>query len=470
MNATDLCYAPATELAAMIRARTLSPVELTRAVLERIERLNPTLNAFCTVTADLAMDAARRAEDAVTRGQPLGPLHGLPVSIKDLTLTKGIRSMSGSFIFETRVPDRDAPFVRRLREAGAIVVGKTTTPEFGWKALGDSPLTGVTRNPWNTAMTSGGSSAGAGVAAAAGLGPLHQGSDGAGSIRVPASFCGVFGHKPSYGRVPIWPVSNNDYSTHTGPMTRTVADAALMLAAMAGPDEVDRTSLEAPPADFVGRLGEGIKGLRVAWSPTMGGLRVDPEVAAVTEQAALAFQEIGARVDEVANPGFAETTRIIHCMWNVHEAGNYGQYLEEWRDRMDPGLVASIEDGLRYSAADYVAIRGQKIAFWDTVKPLFDTYDLLLTPTVSVAAFEVRRLNPAHFPQHDWDWFPWAGFSYPFNFTGQPACTVPAGVTLAGLPVGLQIVGRRFADLTVLQAAAAFEAARPWAARRPPVA
>jgi aspartyl-tRNA(Asn)/glutamyl-tRNA(Gln) amidotransferase subunit A len=468
MNAIDLCYTPATELSALIRRRALSPVELLRAVLERIERVNPVLNAFCTVTAEPALDAARRAEAAVARGERLGPLHGLPVSIKDLTLTKGVRSMFGSRIFEQRVPDQDAPFVRRLREAGAIVVGKTTTPEFGWKALGDSPLTGITRNPWNPAMTSGGSSAGAGVAAAAGIGPLHQGSDGAGSIRVPAAFCGVFGHKPSYGRVPIWPVSNNDYATHAGPMTRTVADAALMLLAMAGPDEVDRTSLEGAPQDFVGRLHDGVRGLRVAWSPTMGGLRVDPDVAAVCQPAAHAFEALGATVDEVADPGFADTRAIIRAMWNVHEAGNYGQYLGEWRERMDPGLVASIEDGLRYSAAEYVAMRGQKIAFWDSVRPLFERYDLLLTPAVSVPAFEVGRLNPAHFPQHPWDWFPWASFSYPFNFTGQPASTVPAGFTPSGMPVGLQIVGRRFADLTVLQASAAIEAARPWAGRRPP--
>jgi len=468
MNATDLCYTPATELLTLIRGRALSPVELVRAVLDRLERVNPALNAFCTVTADQAMDAARRAEAQVMRGERLGSLHGLPVSIKDLTLTKGVRSMSGSCIFAERVPDQDAPYMRRLREAGAITIGKTTTPEFGWKALGDSPLTGITRNPWNPAMTSGGSSAGAAVAAAAGLGPLHQGSDGAGSIRVPAAFCGVFGHKPSYGRVPIWPVSNNDYATHVGPMTRTVADAALMLAVMAGPDETDRTSLEAAPEDFVGRRPDGVRGRRIAWSPTLGGLRVDPDVAAAAATAARAFQELGATVDEVADPGFADTTAIIRCMWNVHEAGNYGQYLAEWRERMDPGLVASIEDGYRYSAAEYVALRGQKIAFWDSVRPLFERYDLLLTPTVSVAAFEVGRLNPAHFPQHAWDWFPWASFSYPFNFTGQPAATVPAGFTPAGLPVGLQIVGRRFADLTVLQAAAAFEAARPWTGRRPP--
>src|SRR5262252_5657660 len=252
MASTDLAFTPATELAALIRAKKLSPVELTSAVLDRIERLNPVVNAFCTLTADHALAAAREAEQALVKGAARGALHGIPFSIKDLHYTKDVRTMSGSFIFEHRVPDVDPPVVRRLKQAGGIMLGKTTTPEFGWKGLSDSPLTGSTRNPWNTAMTAGGSSAGAGAAAAAGLGPLHQGSDGAGSIRVPSSFCGVFGHKPSYGRVPQWPVSNNDYASHTGPMTRTVADAALMLSVMAGPDDWDRTSLEAPPEDYVG--------------------------------------------------------------------------------------------------------------------------------------------------------------------------------------------------------------------------
>jgi aspartyl-tRNA(Asn)/glutamyl-tRNA(Gln) amidotransferase subunit A len=468
MSGADLCYTPATELAPLIRAKKLSPVELTRAVLERIERLNPIVNAFCTVTADLALDAARAAEAAVVKGGRLGPLHGIPVSIKDLHFTKGVRTMSGSFIFAERVPDVDPPFVRRLKNAGAIMVGKTTTPEFGWKAIGDSPLTGITRNPWNPAVTTGGSSAGAGAAAAAGMGPLHQGSDGAGSIRIPSGFCGVYGLKPTYGRVPTWPVSNSDYTSHIGPMTRTVADAALMLAVMAGPDEWDRTSLEAAPADYVGRLREGIKGRRIAFSPDLGGLRVDPEVAAVVRQAVRAFDGLGSIVEEV-KPGFADTHDLIRCMWSAHEAGNYGQYLPQWRERMDPGLVACIEDGLRYSVVDYIEARGQKFAFWDTVRPLFEKYDLLLTPTISVAAFSVGRLNPADWPQHAWDWLGWASFSYPFNFTGQPAASVPAGFTPAGLPVGLQIIGRRFADLTVLQASAAFEAARPWAARRPPL-
>jgi len=468
MTATDLCYTPATELIPLIRGRKLSPVELTDAVLARIAALDPKLNSFCTLTADLARAAARRAEDALMKGGALGPLHGVPFSIKDLALTAGIRTMSGSPIFEHRVPATDAPFVRRLKGAGGVMLGKTTTPEFGWKALGDSPVTGITRNPWNTGMTSGGSSAGAGVAAAAGFGPLHQGSDGAGSIRIPSAFCGIFGHKPSYGRVPMWPASNTDSASHTGPMTRTVADAALMLSVMAGPDLSDRTALDAPPADYVARLDDGVKGLRIAWSLDLGSLRVDPDVAAVAREAARAFEGAGAVVEEVT-PAFADTREMIRCMWNVHEAGNFGEYLAEFRDRMDPGLVAAIEDGRRYSGAEYVAMRGRKLAYWDSVRPLFETYDLLLSPTVSVAAFDVGRLNPKGWPDHPWDWFDWASFSYPFNFTGQPAATVPAGFTPGGLPVGLQIVGRPWADLTVLQASRAFEQARPWAWKRPPI-
>ncbi|PYM11918.1 MAG: amidase [Candidatus Rokuibacteriota bacterium] len=466
MSAVDLCYTSATTLAAMIRAKSVSPVELTRAVLERIEQLNPRLNAVCTSTADIALDAARAAEQRGMRGERLGPLDGIPFTIKDLAFTRGVRTMSGSHIFADRVPDVDPPFVRRLKAAGGVMVGKTTTPEFGWKGLGDSPLTGITRNPWNTGMTTGGSSAGAGAAAAAGLGPLHQGSDGAGSIRIPAGFCGIYGLKPSYGRVPMWPVSNNDNTTHIGPMTRTVADAALMLSVMAGPDPWDRTSLDAPAADYVAELERGIRGVKIAFSPDLGSLPVDQEVAALVERAARAFEELGAHVETVT-PGFADSHDLIRGMWSTHMTGNYGDYLPAWRDRMDPGLVACIEDGFRYGAVDYIKLRAQKLAYWDTVRPLFERYSLLLTPTLSVAAFPVGQLNPAHYPQHAWDWIRWASFSYPFNFTGQPAATVPAGFTPAGLPVGLQIVGRLHDDLTVLQASRAYEQARPWAATRP---
>ena len=255
--------------------------------------------------------------------------------------------MSGSFIFADRVPDVDPPVVRRLKQAGGVMLGKTTTPEFGWKGLGDSPVTGITRNPWNTAMTTGGSSAGAGAATAAGLGPLHQGSDGAGSIRIPSGFCGIFGLKPSFGRVPMWPVSNNDYASHMGPMTRTVADAALMLSVMAGPDDWDRTSLEAAPEDYVGKLGAGIKGLKVAFSPDLGGFPRRRRSRRAGQAGGRArFADLGCVVEEV-KPGFADSHDLIRCLWSAHEAGNYAQYLPQWRDRMDPGLVACIEDGLQ---------------------------------------------------------------------------------------------------------------------------
>jgi aspartyl-tRNA(Asn)/glutamyl-tRNA(Gln) amidotransferase subunit A len=468
MTTTDLCSTPATALAELIRTRQVSPVEVTRAVLERIGRVNPALNAFCTLTADAALAAAREAEQAVMSGQRLGPLHGIPFSIKDLARTRGVRTMYGSHIFADLVPDQDAPYVRRLTAAGGIMLGKTTSPEFGWKAIGDSPLTGISRNPWNPETTPGGSSTGAAIAAAAGLGPLHQGSDGAGSIRIPSSFCGIFGLKPSYGRVPQWPVSNNDYTTHVGPMTHTVADAALMMSVMAGPDEWDRTSLEAAPADYTGLLGAGIKGLRVAWSPTLGGLRVDPEVADVVAASALTFEGLGCHVEEM-EPKWPDTWEVIRVMWAGHMAGNYAQHLPQWRERMDPGLVTCIEEGLSLSVVDYIQARARKMEAWDAMRGTFEAYHLMVMPTVSVTALPVGRINPAHWPQHPWNWIGWAGFSYPFNFTGQPAATVPAGFSTSGLPVGLQIVGRRFADLTVLQAAAAYEQARPWAQHRPAI-
>lgn len=477
MNSEDLCYTPAVELARMIREKSISPVELTEAILERIAAHNPTLNAYCAVTGEAAMDAARAAEQAVmnasadgaaTGGQDggLGPLHGIPVSIKDLIFTRGVPTMGGSHIYAERVPEIDAPVVTRLKEAGGIVLGKTTTPEFGWKGLSDCPLTGATHNPWKHGMTAGGSSAGAAASVAAGMGPLAQGSDGAGSIRIPSAFSGIYGIKPSFGRVPNYPFSNNDNTTHIGPMTRTVADAALMLAVMAGSHDWDSYSLEGPPADYVGRLDEGIEGLKVAFSPDLGYLRVDPEVAGPVRDAVEAFSELGCAVEEV-DPGFGDTSEMAHFFWNVHLAGNWGPYLDEWEEKMDPGLVAAIEDGQRHSATDYMGMRARKIAFYDTVRGFFDRYDLLLTPSLSVAAFPVGQLMPDHWPDHPWNWMQWASFSYPFNLSGTPTATVPAGITPAGLPVGLQIAGGRHQDLRVLQASAAFEKARPWAQHRP---
>ena len=466
MNNEDLCFTPATELVRMVGGKHISPVEVMQAVVERAQALHPRLNAICTPTYESALECARLAETAVMRGEPLGILHGVPVTIKDLALTKGVRTMAGSHVFRDRVPDFDHLHVERLRSAGAISIGKTTVSEFGWSGVSRSPLTGITHNPWKQGMNAGASSASAAVCAAAGIGMLHQGSDGAGSIRMPAAFCGVFGIKPSFGRVPYDPMPNNGLISHVGPIARTVADATLMLQAMAGPHDRDQASLEAPPEDYLARLDDGIAGLRVGFSPDLGYLQVDAEVAKPVKLAAAAFEELGCVVDEV-DPGWGDPTAMERCHFASNFAAMLGHLLERWQDKMDPGLVALTRHGATYSAADYCRAQGERLAYYDKVRRFFERYDLLLTPSLSVAAFPAERLIPAHWEQHSWDWLRWAGFSYPFNLTWLPAATCPCGFTPSGLPVGLQIVAGRFRDLRVLQAARAFEQARPWAGSRP---
>ena len=463
----ELSFTPATELTRMIRDKVVSPVEVMRATIDCAEALNPRLNAICTPTFDAAMKAAAEAEDAVMRGRPLGILHGVPTTIKDLALTRGVRTMAGSHIHGHRIPALDHLHVERLRAAGAISIGKTTVSEFGWSGVSNSPLTGITHNPWKHGMNAGASSAGAGVCAAAGIGPIHQGSDGAGSIRMPAGFCGIYGIKPSHGRVPYWPTPANGLISHVGPLTRTVGDAALMLQAMAGPDDRDMTSLESPPQDFIARLDDGIAGLRIAYSPDLGYLKVDEEVAGPVRKAVAAFEELGCKVEEI-KPGWDNPIEMEHMHFAANFTSRLDPLLGEWEDRMDPGLVALVKYGRKFSAGEYCRLEEKRLALYDSVRSLFDRYDLLLTPTLSVAAFPAGRLIPAHWEQHPWDWLRWAGFSYPFNLTWMPAATCPCGFTPAGLPVGLQIVAGRHRDLRVLQASRAFERIRPWAQHRPP--
>ncbi len=463
----DLCFMPATEAARLIREKKLSPVELTSAVLARIEALEPKVNAFAALAADTAMADAKRAEEALAHADGnLGPLHGVPVTIKDLASVKDMPFKRGSHINAGDVGTEDAPFVTRLRDAGAIVLGKTTTSEFGWKGVSHSPLTGITHNPWKQGYNAGASSAGAGAAAAAGYGPLHQGSDGAGSIRMPSHFCGVFGIKPSYGRVPNAPVANGDQTSHLGPMTRTVADAALMLQVMAGPHPLDHYSLEAPPADYPALLSGDLRGLKVAYSPDLGHARVDDEVAALVKTAVGRFTELGANVEQVTPPWGVDGPELIRFFWAAHEL-RYRPFLDEWAEKMDPGLVACIAAAGNPSAAEYLAMRQKKLDYIAAIHAWFEDWDLFLTPAVSVAAFPADRLMPENWPSHDWDWVSWAEFSYPFNFSHNPAASIPCGFTADGLPVGLQIVGRRLDDAGVLRAAAAFEAASPWADKKP---
>ncbi|MBS0562117.1 MAG: amidase [Proteobacteria bacterium] len=469
MTDADIGFLPATELARLYRRKALSPVEGAEAVLRHIARTEPRVNAMTLTTPELALRQARAAEAAFAKGEDPGPLAGIPVTIKDLHLTAGIPTEFGSFAMKGNVPAEDTPSVARLHEAGTVMLGKTTASEFGWKGVSNSPLTGITHNPWKHGHNAGASSAGAGAAAAAGYGPLHQGSDGAGSIRMPAHFCGIYGLKPTFGRVPLWPMSNNDTATHLGPMTRTVADAALMLRAMAGPHPWDYLSLESPPADYAAHLHAGVRGKRIAFSPDLGHARVDPDVAAVVAEAAKAFEALGARVEQVTPAWGPLGPEIGLFFWRTVYAART-DLLEKWEPQMDPGFAALIRAGQDITIRDFNLMRSRKFEYCRAIHTFFQDWDFLLTPAVSVAAFPADRLQPEGWPQHPWNWLEWSHFSYPFDMSGNPAASVPAGFTPAGLPVGLQIVGPRFDDLGVLQASAALEQARPWADKRPPLA
>ncbi|MBZ9910142.1 MULTISPECIES: amidase [Mesorhizobium] len=466
MNSETMGFTPAVELAELVRSKKISPVEYMRTLLARITELEPKINAFAYLAADHAMDEAKKAEGALMSGGRIGRLHGVPVTIKDHSITKDMPTQHGSKIYAGHQPTEDAPLVQRLRAEGAIIIGKTTVPEMGWTGVSRSPLTGITSNPWKLGYNAGASSAGAGAAAAAGYGPLHQGSDGAGSIRMPAHFCGIYGLKPSFGRIPNYPVPGSDMTTHNGPMTRTVADAALMTEVMAGPHSLDHTTLEAGPASYLGRMHEGIKGRRIAYSPDLGFARVDPEVAELVKAAAARFTELGAVVEEVPTPWAKDGPELIRFFWSAHLTG-LAQYLPKWEAEMDPGLVACIKHSENVSVARYQEMRYRKMTYVANIHRWFQDWDLLLTPSASVAAFQADKLMPDHWPTHAWDWIMWAEFSYPFNMSWNPAASVPCGFTPAGLPVGLQIVGKRFDDLGVLQASAAFEQLQPWKDKRP---
>ncbi len=467
-GAEIICFTSAVELARRIRSKELSPVEVVQAFIQRIETINPKLNAYCTLTFDSALDEAKRAEQEVITGKPVGPLHGVPFSVKDLVYTKGVRTMRGSKIFENFVPQEDAPVVERLKKAGGIMIGKTTTPEFGHKGMTDSPVTGITRNPWKVEVTPGGSSGGAAAQVAAGMGPLAVGSDGGGSIRIPSSFSGIYGLKPTYGRVPAYPASGLDALSHVGPMTRTVADAALMLSIMAGPHKADPLSLDGAPDDYLGRLQEGIQGLRVAWSPNLGFVPVvEPQVAAIAADAARAFEQLGCRVEEVLDTGFEDTFSIHSTLWLGGLAGMLKDYLPKWETQMDPLLVLWTRIGLKLSAADFVQAQIRRNELRDKVRRFFEQYDLLLTPTLPLAAFKAGVSAQDGLKDSPVDYNNWSPFTPIFNLTQLPAASAPAGFTREGLPVGLQIAGPRFADLRVLQASAAFETIRPWAEIKP---
>lgn len=473
MGEEKLCYMPAAEMARKIARKKISPREIVEAIFSRIHRLNPKLTAYCTLAEEEAREQARAAEEAVMRKKNIGILHGVPVSIKDLILTQGIRTTFGSRIYENFIPREDEVAVARLRRAGAILLGKTNTCEFGYKAVTDNFIFGPTRNPWNTQLTSGGSSGGGAAAVASGLGPLAIGSDGGGSVRAPASFCGIFGLKPSKGRIPIFPIPpgwENIYRRvlHLGPMTRCVGDAALMMEAIAGADDRDPASLVLKKTSYRRGLKKGIQGLRIAWTVHLGDSIIDPIVRETFESAVGVFEEIGARLEEVKID-----LPSMHVSYQVLFAADcavaLGDRLGKWKDQMDPGLVRLIEIGRAAGGVDYAKAVRQVHLLRNSLQAYFQKYDLLLTPTLPVQPFPIGidwpkisdgpKIHPLNY----------LVFTYPFNLTGQPAASVPCGWSPEGLPVGLQIVGRPMEDGTVLRAAAAFEEARPWQDQRPNV-
>jgi len=464
----SIAFFSASELRKLYSARELSPVEVTRATLDRIEHLNPKLNAFTVMTPELALEQATKAERDYAAGDA-PPLAGIPTSIKDLTPTRGIRTARGSLIEPGWVPDEDAPVVERLYAAGAVMLGKTNTPELGWKGDSGNRVFGPSFNPWNLAKTPGGSSGGAAAAVAAGLGPLAQGSDGAGSIRIPAAFCGIFGFKQSFGLVPQFPPSAVGDLSHLGPMTRTVRDAAMMLNAMAGADARDRLSWSSG-IDYTGDLEAGVRGLRVAWSQSLSCAQVAGDVLENTERAATTFRELGCEVVHV-NPDLPDPANILDVMWSAAMAGYFRGRLDDVGHLLDPGLLAVIERAASLSAADLANALQQRNTYYTGMREFMglQRFNLLLTPTLPVTAFTAGLHEPDGWQRATLAPLDWTPFTFPFNLTGQPAATLPCGFDKNGLPVGLQIVGRWRDDSTVLRAAAAFESAMPWADFRPPL-
>ncbi|MGH6946349.1 MAG: amidase [Kiloniellales bacterium] len=445
------------QLLARYKKGDLSPVEATKAALARIERHDKTLNAFVLVDGEQALAEAAKSEERWRIGATKGRLDGVPTSIKDMSLSKGWPTRRGSRTTPAEGPwEEDAPLVARLREHGAILLGKTATPEFGWKGVTDSPLTGITRNPWNPGLTPGGSSGGAAAALAAGFCTLASGGDGGGSIRIPAAMTGVVGLKPTYGRVPAYPGSPYGQLTHSGPMARSVADAALMLTVMAEPDPRDGEAIHYDGNDFSQGLNKGVKGLKIAFSPTLCGHRVEPEVAKLVAAAAERFGSLGATVEEI-DPPLEGCTEPFLRLWLAKMASQYAPLDAKQRKLLDPGFVELAEEGLKLPLLDYLAAERARADIARAMSLFHERYYLLLTPTLPLVAFAAGIEVPPGYRQ----WYEWTPFTYPFNMSHQPAISLPCGLTSTGLPVGLQIVGPRFADAMVLRAARAFEATMP---------
>lgn len=462
----DLHWLSASKLNKGYGKRDFSPVDVAEASLAQMLRHESALNAMSLIDEATTLSMAEASAKRWKKGEALSPLDGVPVLIKDLLLVKGWPTLRGSKTTERKQPwEHDAPSVARLREAGAVFLGLTTTPEFGWKGVTDSPLTGITRNPWNTALTPGGSSGGSSAALAAGYGPLALGTDGGGSIRIPAGFTGTFGHKPSFGRVPAWPLSPFGTVAHVGPMTRRVKDAALLMNAITRPDNRDWFSLPYDATDYGKGLGKGVKGLRIAYSARLGYVDVDPEIAALVKAAVETLSALGAHVEEI-DPGFSDPAECFRVLWFSGARSILGQLPPEKKAMLDPALADVVEQAASISLQDVFDANRARGALGTHMRLFMEKYDALLTPTLPIPAFGAGLLQPAD-PDSKGKWVNWTPFTYPFNLTQQPAASVPCGFTPSGLPAGLHVIGRMFDDSTVLRISQAFEEATDFHKARP---
>ena len=445
------------DLTVAYRRGRLSPVDVARDCFARIER-HAAINAFVVVDSDAALKAAAESQDRWRRGTPLGPIDGVPASIKDNIWAKGLPTRRGSRTSDAAPTQADSPAVARLREQGAVILGKTCMPEHGWIGVCHSPLTGITRNPWNPEYTPGGSTGGGAVAASLGLGVLHLGTDGAGSLRIAAAFTGVFGMKPSFGRVPVYPALMLNVLSHQGPITRTVADAATMLSVIAQPDARDMAAWNTPAPDFSAGLNDGVRGLRVAFSARFGqDFALDPEIEAASRKAARGLQEQGALVEE-ADPPLKRTREMIQSMWWPVMTALVDAVAPGRRAEIDPGILALAERGRRFTVGDYLAAYTARAELHNAMRRFHERYDLLLSPAMPITALKVGLETPEDGNFGD-DWSGWSPYTYPFNLTQQPAASVPSGLARNGLPMGVQIVGPLAADQTVLRAARVLEQA-----------
>jgi len=463
---SDLSRTSATELGAAYADGSLSPVEATQVALQAIELDDDRVNAFVLVDPDSALDSARASEQRWRSGEQLGAYDGVPTTVKDLLLTAGWPTLRGSNLVAANASwDEDAPAVARLREAGAVFLGKTTTPEFGWKGVTDSIRHGDTGNPWNPQRTAGGSSGGSAAAVALGMGAWSVGTDGGGSVRIPAAFTGTVALKPTYGLLPIYPPSPFGTLSHGGPMTRTVTDAAAMLNVLTGFDARDWSALPTPQTSFLEGLEDGVEGLRVAFSADLGYVRNDPEVDRLVRDAVGVLAAAGAVVEEV-DPGFTDPIGAFEMLWFTGAGLVLQAYGEGAIDQVDPGLRRRIEEYADASARDFLEATAVRMDLGQRMGRFHQTYDLLVTPTMPLTAFAIGQDAPDGWSSDHWT--SWTPYTYPFNMTQQPALTVPCGITGEGLPAGLQIIGPRHADARVLRAGRAYETRTGWRDLVPP--